>query len=302
MSFTEADILDVLRGTRGMAAVCAAAGASEVAFAAARDAWITGKAALRDRALRAAVAGKVEIIRDQAGVPHVFASTTSDVYFGLGVAMAEDRLWQMDRLRRRALGRQAEILGPAYVASDIAHLTVGIDRICDREDILIDPVTRGICVAFVAGINCAIAAMGEDLPVEFRIIGYTPHPFTVRDVIATARGFWWSLNGRIDRIIAAEASKLLPEHLRELYLTPEASENVVLPGAVPPHYAKAPHPMGTDDATGSNNWAISGGKAASGFPVLAGDPHQPFWVPASWYEFALHGPEDDAAGCGALAC
>lgn len=298
MSFTEADILDVLRGTRGMAAVCAAAGASEVAFAAARDAWITGKAALRDRALRAAVAGKVEIIRDQAGVPHVFASTTSDVYFGLGVAMAEDRLWQMDRLRRRALGRQAEILGPAYVASDIAHLTVGIDRICDREDILIDPVTRGICVAFVAGINCAIAAMGEDLPVEFRIIGYTPHPFTVRDVIATARGFWWSLNGRIDRIIAAEASKLLPEHLRELYLTPEASENVVLPGAVPPHYAKAPHPMGTDDATGSNNWAISGGKAASGFPVLAGDPHQPFWVPASWYEFALHGPEDDAAGCG----
>jgi penicillin amidase len=57
-------------------------------------------------------------------------------------------------------------------------------------------------------------------------------------------------------------------------------------------------PAGSDDATGSNNWAIAGRRAAGGHPVLAGDPHQPFWVPASWYEFGLHGPEDDAAGCG----
>ncbi len=252
----------------------------------------------RDRTIHAAVNGRTEILRDRAGIPHIFASTTADTYFGLGYAMAEDRLWQMDRLRRRALGRQAEILGPSYVASDIAHLTVGIDLICDRENVLIDPATRAICEAFVAGINRAIAVMGDDLPPEFGLIGYKPHPFTVRDVIATARGFWWSLNGRIDRIIAAEASRLLPAHLQAAYLTPEASENLVLPGAVPPHYAKPAHPMGTDDATGSNNWAISGTKSATGFPVLAGDPHQPFWVPASWYEFALHGPEDDCAGCG----
>ncbi len=284
----DAAILATLRGER----------APDADFPAARDAWLASRAAPRDRTLAAAVNGTVEILRDAAGVPHIYGGTTADVYFGLGFAMAEDRLWQMDRLRRRALGRQAEILGPSYLAADIAHRTVGIPEICDREDILIDPATRAICAAFVAGINACMTAMGADLPVEFLIIGYQPEPFTVRDVIATTRGFWWSLNGRIDRIIAAEASTLLPADLQTLYLTPEASENLVLPGAIPPHYAKPENPMGTDDATGSNNWAISGTKSATGYPVIAGDPHQPFWVPSSWYEFALHGPEDNAAGCG----
>ena len=83
--------------------------------------------------LTGTVKGKVEILRDRNGVPHIYASSTTDLYYGLGVATAEDRLWQMDRLRRRALGRQAEVMGPAYVASDIAHLTVGIDLVAAAE-------------------------------------------------------------------------------------------------------------------------------------------------------------------------
>jgi penicillin amidase len=255
--------------------------------------WLASQAVLGDRTLHAAVKGKVEILRDHAGVPHIFSDHTADLYFGLGLAMAEDRLWQMDRLRRRALGRQAEILGAAYVDADIAHLTVGLDEICTREVALIDPVTKSVVDAFVAGINAGIAAMGTALPIEFRMLDYAPEPFTVRDVIATARGFWWSLNGRIDRLIAAEASRLLPDHLQAAYLTPEASENLVLADPTP-----RIQPAGTDDATGSNNWAISGKRAVEGYPIIAGDPHQPFWIPASWYEFALHGPDDNAAGCG----
>lgn len=295
----DAAMLEALRGERPIGETCAAVHLTEAGFAAARDAWLATQAAPRDRNLHAAVKGKVEILRDRAGVPHVFASHTADVYFGLGLAMAEDRLWQMDRLRRRALGRQAEVLGSAYVAADLAHLTVGIDLACDREDQAIDPATRAIVEAFVAGINRGIEAMGADLPVEFRILGYAPHPFAVRDVLAIARGFWWSLNGRIDRLIAAEAAMLLPEPLRTPYLTPEASENLVLPDLVRSDApARAPAMAGTDDATGSNNWAIAGARTRGGRPVLAGDPHQPFWVPSSWYEFALHGPEDNAAGCG----
>ena len=234
-----------------------------------------------------AIAGRVEILRDRSGIPHIYAASTPDVYFGLGFAMAQDRLWQMDRLRRRALGRQAEILGPAYVASDIAHLTVGIDRIAEREAGALDEATHRMVVALIAGINRQIELMGRDLPPEFRKLEYMPEPFTVRDVVAIARGIWWSLNGRIDRIVAAEAARLLPEKFRLLYLTPEASENRVLQ-----------HAAGTDDATGSNNWAVHGSRTAGGKPVLCGDPHQPFWVPSSWYEYALHGPEDDAAGAG----
>lgn len=234
-----------------------------------------------------AIKGRVEILRDRAGVPHIYASTTPDLWFGVGLAMAQDRLWQMDRLRRRALGRQAEILGAAYVASDIAHLTVGIDQIATREAAALDEKTHAICSAFVAGINRQVELYGRELPPEFGRLGYAPEPFAVRDVVAIARGIWWSLNGRIDRIVAAEAARLLPEAYRGLYLTPEASENRVLQNAA-----------GTDDATGSNNWALHGTRTTSGKPLLCGDPHQPFWVPSSWYEYALHGPEDNAAGAG----
>jgi penicillin amidase len=237
--------------------------------------------------LTGAVDGRIEILRDRSGIPHIYAASTSDLYFGLGVAMAQDRLWQMDRLRRRALGRQAEILGSAYVASDIAHLTVGIDHIAAREVEAMDATTHRIVAALVAGINRQIETLGRDLPPEFRKLDYTPEPFTVRDVVAIARGIWWSLNGRIDRIVAAEAARMLPEAFRGLYLTPEASENRVLQ-----------HAAGTDDATGSNNWALHASRTASGKAILCGDPHQPFWVPSSWYEYALHGPEDDAAGAG----
>jgi penicillin G amidase len=234
-----------------------------------------------------AVDGRVEILRDRSGVPHVYADSTPDLYFGLGLAMAEDRLWQMDRLRRRALGRQAEILGPAHLSSDIAHLTVGIDEIATREAEMLDEATHRVVSALIGGINRQIEVMGRDLPPEFRALEYAPEPFTVRDVVAIGRGIWWSLNGRIDRIVAAEAARLLPDEFRGLYLTPEASENRVLQ-----------HAAGTGDATGSNNWAVHGSRTARGKPVLCGDPHQPFWVPSTWYEYALHGPEDDAAGAG----
>src|SRR5690242_16222628 len=107
---------------------------------------------------------RVEILRDRSGVPHIYATSTADLYFGLGIAMAEDRLWQMDRLRRRALGRQAEILGAAYLASDIAHLTVGIDQISGREADAMDEGTRSIVTALVGGINRQIGTFGSDLP------------------------------------------------------------------------------------------------------------------------------------------
>jgi penicillin amidase len=224
----------------------------------------------------------VEIIRDSTGIPHVFAQSSTDLHFGLGFAMAEDRLWQMDRLRRRALGRQAEILGPSTLAADIVHRTIGLPAIAAAEAEAIDPVTAPLIDAFVAGINHAIAT--KPLPPEFAILDYQPESFTRACVIAIARGLWWSLSGRIDRLAAAEAARFLPEHLRDDYLTPEASESRIMPA-------------GTDDATGSNNWALCPA-LTGGAAILAGDPHQPYWVPSTWYEFALHGPDDSAAGCG----
>jgi penicillin amidase len=251
------------------------------------------------------VSSTVEILRDRAGVPHVYGASTADVYFGLGFAMAEDRLWQMDRLRRRAHGRQAEILGPAYVESDLAHRAVDITGIAQAEVERTDERTREILDNFVSGINRYIEERVADLPVEFGILGYEPELFSVADSIAILRAQWWSLNGRLHNIAIGEAASLLPEHLRAAFLTPDAPEARILP----PDSAY-PHPaglepiqlqdglFGTGDNQGSNNWAVAADHTLLGHAILAGDPHQPFWVPSSWYEYALHGPEDDAAGAG----
>lgn len=282
MPLDDAALLAALRGARSPEAVCRAAGVPLAEFVSARDAWLARHAALGDRTLPGRVGATVDILRDRAGIPHIFAAGSTDLYFGLGFAMAQDRLWQMDRLRRRALGQQAEILGPDYAAADEAHLTIGLDAICTREAAAIDPATGAVVEAMVAGINRFIEAAGDDLPVEFRLLDYRPAPFTPRCVVAIARGFWWSLNGRIDRLSAAECAGFFPEPLRTSYLTPEAADNVILPGAPGTPGVRA---AGTDDATGSNNWAISGSRTGTGAPMVCGDPHQPFWVPSSWYEF-----------------
>jgi penicillin G amidase len=254
--------------------------------------------------LSAPVSGRVEVLRDRAGVPHVYASSTTDVYFGLGFAMAQDRLWQMDRLRRRALGRQAEILGAAYVESDLMHHAVGIPEIAASEVERTDEPTRSILESFVAGINRQIEARGRALPIEFGLLEYEPEPFTVRDTIAILRAEWWSLNGRLSTLAIGEAASLLPEHLRAAFLEPEAPEIRILPPGSPyPVGDPSLQPpgdirVGTADGTGSNNWAVAGSHTASGHALLCGDPHQAFWLPSSWYEYALHGPDDDVAGAG----
>src|SRR5277367_276806 len=295
MPLDDRALLATLRDPRTLAEISRDAGVPAAELEAARDAWLRRQATLTDQRMTAAVGGTVEIKRDRAGVPHIYAADSGDLFFGLGVASAQDRLWQMDRLRRRALGCQAQVLGAAYVASDVAHLTVGIDLIAEREATAMDAATRALIERFVAGINRQIEMFGADLPVEFHVLDYAPAPFSVRDVVAIGRGIWWSLNGRIDRLAAAEAARMLPtEALRTLYLTPEASENLVVPSTT----LSRAGGVGTDDATGSNNWALAAALTGTGHPVLCGDPHQPFWVPSSWYEYALHGPDDDAAGAG----
>jgi penicillin amidase len=248
------------------------------------------------------VNASIEILRDRAGVPHVYAASTTDAYFGLGYAMAEDRLWQMDRLRRRAHGRQAEILGPAYVESDLLHRAVGITAIAEMEVEHTDDATRAILESFVAGVNRYIEDCGTKLPVEFGLLEYAPEPFTVRDSIAILRAEWWSLNGRLHNIAVGEAARLLPEQLQAAFLTPDAPESRILPPDAT--YPEAPAlqwqngQLGTGDNSGSNNWAVAGDHTSLGHAMLCSDPHQPFWVPSSWYEYALHGPEDVVAGAG----
>jgi penicillin amidase len=299
-----ASLMAAMRGERAVGDICRAIGITLDEFSEERSALLAQRLPPENQTLQAGVNGTVEILRDRAGVPHVYAGSTPDLYYGLGFAMAQDRLWQMDRLRRRALGRQAEILGAEYVASDLIHLLVGIPAIAEAEVPLLDDRMGPIVDSLLAGINRQIEASKGVLPIEFSLLSYDPEPFTACDVIAILRGMWWSLNGRLEGLVTAEISKLLPEQFREAYLTPEApAERIVppmaaYPGAGLPLTEPQSAVAGMGDLTGSNNWAVAGTHTESGHAILGSDPHQPFWLPTSWYEFGLHGPEDDAAGAG----
>ncbi len=298
-------VLAALRGEHDTDEVCQTAGVPVAAFTEARAAWLRRLLPDRDARIRATVQGPVEILDDRAGVPHIYAGSTPALYFGLGFAMARDRLWQMDRLRRRALGTQAEVLGPAYIKSDLMHRTVGIGELAVADTSRVDERTRAILDAFVGGINCQIEQISSHLPPEFALLSYEPQPFSVADVLTVLRGMWWSLNGRIEGLVVAEAARLLPtDEARAAFLTPEApEERIVPPGSPYPSLDMPPSVVldsltGMSDATGSNNWAVGAGRSTSGHAMLCSDPHQGFWLPASWYEYGVHGPEDDAAGAG----
>src|SRR5262245_58988078 len=193
--------------------------------------------------------------------------------------MARDRLWQLDYLRREALGRLAELLGPPAHASDLRHRTVGIDLIAEREAAGLDPATADLVAGFVAGVNRAIEPQRGRWPVEFDLLEYEPGPWTVRDTVAVLRALWWQLTGRLETIVAAEAiARYLPDpHLRDALMTPELPDERIVPPTeqYPRATAHAADGVATEP-TGSNNWAIAADRSTTGRALLASDPPLPF--------------------------
>lgn len=298
-------IVRALRGEVSVADVCAGARIDVSEFQRARDAFLRRRLPPAELRLPGAVSALVDILRDGRGIPHIYARTTTDLFFGLGFAMAQDRLWQMDLFRRRGLGTLAAVLGPSSLSSDRAHRILGLDRIAAREVGQLDEQTAAVVGAFVDGVNAWIEAGDDYLAIEFAILDYRPDPWSTRDVIAALRGFWWSLNGRLANLAAGEAARFLPAGpLRDAYLTPNLPDERILPPGSPyppPGLASVVledtlHAGSDDGATGSNNWAVGRERTRRGAAVLGSDPHQPFATPANWYECRLLGPEDDVAG------
>ena len=170
-------LLAALRGDRSVEEVCRAAGITAAEFGAARDKLLGRRLPLPECRLEAAVGRQVEILRDRAGVPHVCADTTLDCYYGLGFAMAQDRLWLMDYLRRKATGRLAEILGPSYLEQDFTYRVLDFSTVCARNYERLGDRWRAVLDGMAAGINRAIASFADNLPVEFDLLGYQPEPW-----------------------------------------------------------------------------------------------------------------------------
>jgi penicillin amidase len=249
----------------------------------------------------AGVKAQVTIQRDQWGIPHIFARNNHDVDFGLGYAMAQDRLFQLDYLRRKGLGRLAEVLGKSGLESDVIARTVGLNRIARAEWDRLTPEVKCVLEAFAAGVNLLIEQSGDNLPIEFDLLDYRPEPWTPIDSLAIECEFRWYLTGRFPIIVMPELAKrqLGDGPLYREYLLGEADDEPILwPGEYHPRgkgsNQRTPEPVGRavndpDGAIGSNNWVLSGSRTTTGRPLLASDPHIAFEAVSCWYEAHLCG-------------
>ena len=248
------------------------------------------------------ITAPVEIVRNNASVPHIFGASDADVFFGLGFAHAQDRLWQMVMLRRTVQGRLSEVFG---------ERTLGIDDLLRRYDLYglavrsvdaQDAATKAALVAYSAGVNAWIGqvnakARGRGAPEMFffsdEIAAWQP-----ADSIAIVKLMALQLTGQMQtEVLRARTSLLLPdERLRDIMpddpgapvvAVPKYSEVMpgVLPGASPVRMAGdplSPFP-GPGLAGASNAFAAAPARSSAGGALLANDPHLAFSAPSIWY-------------------
>lgn len=303
MQLSAQTILQKLGAGEAITSICAAAGLTRKEF----DIWWQRECAMRVPPLAgtriAGVSAAVEIVRDQTGIPHIFADNDADLFLGLGVAMAQDRLWQLDYLRRKANGRLAEILGAEALPQDILSRTVGLNRIAVQEFTQLPAETLHLLEALARGINLVIEEAPAQWPIEFALLDYIPEPWRPIDSVAIWVEFRWYLTGRLPVIALPELARraLGDETLFQAFLTPEAGEESIIP---PGSYA--PAPMGIEAVggvvgdpeagIGSNNWVVDGNHTYTGAPLLASDPHVPFGALSWWYEAHLCGGSFNVTG------
>jgi penicillin amidase len=303
MHLTSSQILSRLGSGEPIIAVCQAAGISREEFAARWRKEIAARVPACSGTRSAAVKSAVRIVRDKSGIPHVFADNDSDLFFGFGYATAKDRLFQLDYLRRRALGRLAEVLGPEGLELDLVARTIGLHLVAEQEWESLPDETRRLLVAFTSGINALIHDSGVKLPIEFDLLGYRPSAWRPQDSLAIAVEFRWYLTGRFPVIVIPELAKrvLGTGPLYEAFLQAEADDEAILPRGSYPAARCGTQPVGVSindpaEGHGSNNWVVSGAKSIAGKPIVASDPHIAFAAVSCWHEVHLCGGSFDVAG------
>jgi penicillin amidase len=238
----------------------------------------------------------VEVFRDHNGIPHVYAETERDLYTAVGFLMAQDRLWQMDLLRRVTMGRLSEIFGEDYVETDLLLRALRFSEKSKQLLNLTEPEIIDAFEAFAEGINQYIASHPRKLPPEFTILSYKPEPWEVYHSFNLIGYMAWDLKsgwselllekiyGMTDSIHMAE---IMPDISVYKSLVYPGFDNDMIPLSVVSDLAELSgklENLGVEIFSGSNNWAVSGNRTVTGKPLLANDMHLSLSIPGIWYQ------------------
>ncbi|MDA0992860.1 MAG: penicillin acylase family protein [Proteobacteria bacterium] len=264
-----------------------------------------------------------EIIVDEWGVPHIYASTHYDTFFVQGFNAARDRLWQIDTWRRRGLGQLSEVFGEQYLQQDRASRLFLYRGDMYREWLAYGSDAKLIAGAFTSGINAYIDQIAEHpdlLPPEFELLNYSPARWSPEDVVRIrGHGLWGNVAREVERALivcksdletAAYWQTLEPEWKT---VVPTGLDPCLIPADVLDNYYLAKAQVrfdqpsmaltdsmvtSSDRSLGSNNWVVAPSRTRTGRPVLADDPHRTHAVPSLRYIAHLVGPGLNVIGAG----
>lgn len=270
----------------------------------------------------------VTVTRDQQGVPTIEAASLEDLFFAQGYVTAQDRLWQMDVMRRFGSGELSEIFGESLLKVDREQRILGLRAAAKKAIEMASPRDRSFFGAYARGVNAFIATVthGDRLPIEFRILRYAPKTWMPEDSVVIANSMVKDLNYAYffdalsrEKILA----KLGPELTADLYVNrswhdrpptvmredlsqpdsgtgdsdddddDDSPDNSVTQGNAAPAVAL---PAEDPAVNGSNDWVVSGAHTVTGKPLLSDDMHLGHVMPNLWYEAHLHSGTYDVAG------
>ena len=258
---------------------------------------------------------EVSIRYDELGVPHIFANNNHDLYLAQGYVTAKDRLWQMEFQTHFAAGRLTEIVGAKALEQDRFQRRMG--SVFGAENSLAgmfeDPNGKIALEAYSDGVNAYISQLKpRQYPVEYKLLGYAPEQWSpIKSALFLKNMSFVLASGTDDLRMTNILRKYGKQTAEDLFPNYPFVESPIIPNGTPRDFTPLALPkspvdfMGIassktmterDKGIGSNNWAVSGGKSATGLPILANDPHLTLSLPSIWYQVQLTSPDVNVYG------
>lgn len=254
---------------------------------------------------------EVHLYRDEYGVPHIVAPSEEEAYFAVGFVHAQDRLWQMELMRRAGMGRLAEVLGESALKIDKMFRTLGLWKHTHTLSAQLDAHSRKLLERYAAGVNTVIESHKGKYPIEFDVLNIAPEPWQVEHTILISRLMGWELNHArwVDVLLAELVERFGEAKAAEIFPYWDEDAPLIIPDKMSGRKITAAlEPLLEADVAyrsllgapafsgGSNAWVVSGSKSVTGKPILANDPHLILTSPARWYELHVIAPGLDVAG------
>ncbi len=259
---------------------------------------------------------EIDISFDDRMIPHIFAKNDHDAYYAQGYVTAMHRLWQMDFQTRFAAGRISEVVGEKAIEVDRYQRRMGMVYGAENslKGMMADPKAKEMILAYTDGINAYIHSLSKaNYPIEYKILDFKPEDWTpIKCALLLKQMSAVLAMGSDEFYMTNILKKFGPEITKNLFPDYPFKEDPIIPVGTKWDFTPLPIPdvpkaftemMSSSIQTkqkvegiGSNNWAISGAKTASGFPILANDPHLDLTLPSIWYQIQLQAPGINAYG------